>query len=35
MDRRKQIADPPSVFQVVTMMQGVVLHGTGMRPGKA
>ena len=33
-DQRKQIADPPSVFQVVTMMQGVVLHGTGYEAGK-
>jgi penicillin-binding protein 1A len=28
-DQRKQIADADSVFQVVTMMQGVVQHGTG------
>jgi penicillin-binding protein 1A len=33
-DRRKRIADAPSVFQVVTMMQGVVLHGTGFEAGK-
>jgi penicillin-binding protein 1A len=28
-DSRKQIADPASVFQVVTMMQGVMQRGTG------
>jgi penicillin-binding protein 1A len=28
-DNRKQIADPQSVFQLVTMMQGVVQRGTG------
>ena len=28
-DDRKQIADPQSVFQLVTMMQGVVQRGTG------
>ncbi|MBS0562646.1 MAG: penicillin-binding protein, partial [Proteobacteria bacterium] len=28
-DLRKQIADPQSVFQIVTMMQGVVQFGTG------
>ena len=28
-DNRHQIADPDSVFQVVMMMQGVVLRGTG------
>ncbi len=33
-DRRKRIADQPSVFQVVTMMQGVVQHGTGFEAGK-
>ena len=33
-DRRKRIADEPSVFQVVTMMQGVVQHGTGYEAGK-
>ncbi len=33
-DNRKQIADAPSVFQVVTMMQGVVAHGTGYEAGK-
>jgi len=29
-DDRKQIADPQSVFQLVTMMEGVVQHGTGI-----
>jgi penicillin-binding protein 1A len=33
-DDRAQIADPPSVFQLVTMMQAVVLHGTGIEAGK-
>ena len=33
-DARKQIADPQSVFQMVTMMQGVVAHGTGYEAGK-
>ena len=28
-DSRKQIADPQSAFQVVTMMQGVTTRGTG------
>ena len=28
-DERKQIADPQSVFQLITMMQGVVQRGTG------
>ena len=28
-----QIADPQSVFQLVTMMQGVVQHGTGVPAG--
>jgi penicillin-binding protein 1A len=32
-DQRKQIADADSVFQVVTMMQGVVQHGTGTAAG--
>jgi penicillin-binding protein 1A len=32
-DQRKQIADPQSVFQLVTMMQGVVQHGTGAAAG--
>ena len=30
-DNRKQIADPASVFQLVTMMQGAVARGTGTR----
>ncbi len=29
-DQRKQIADAPSVFQIVTMMQGVTTRGTGV-----
>lgn len=33
-DTRKQIADPASVFQVVTMMEGVVTRGTGIPAGK-
>ncbi len=33
-DTRTQLADPLSVFQVVTMMQGVVAHGTGYEAGK-
>jgi penicillin-binding protein 1A len=33
-DKRKQIADPQSVFQVVTMMEGVVTRGTGRDVGK-
>jgi penicillin-binding protein 1A len=33
-DGRKQIADPESVFQLVTMMQGVVQRGTGYEAGK-
>jgi penicillin-binding protein 1A len=33
-DGRKEIADAPSVFQVVTMMQGVVSRGTGYEAGK-
>ncbi|HEX3574794.1 MAG TPA: PBP1A family penicillin-binding protein [Rhodopila sp.] len=33
-DGRKQIADPDSVFQLVTMMQGVVQRGTGIPAGK-
>jgi penicillin-binding protein 1A len=32
-DSRKQIADAPSVFQLVTMMQGVVARGTGVVAG--
>jgi penicillin-binding protein 1A len=33
-DQRKQIADPQSVFQLITMMQGVVTHGTGTAAGQ-
>ncbi len=33
-DQRKRIADPQSVFQLVTMMQGVVQRGTGVNAGK-
>jgi penicillin-binding protein 1A len=33
-DNRPQIADPASVFQLVTMMQGVVRRGTGVAAGK-
>jgi penicillin-binding protein 1A len=33
-DTRKQIADPQSVFQIVTMMRAVVEHGTGYEAGK-
>jgi penicillin-binding protein 1A len=33
-DQRKRIADAASVFQVVTMMQGVVTSGTGYEAGK-
>ncbi len=33
-DERKQIADPDSVFQLVTMMQGVVQRGTGFPAGR-
>ena len=29
-DQRKEIADPQSVFQLVTMMQGVTTRGTGV-----
>jgi penicillin-binding protein 1A len=32
-DERPPIADPASVFQVVTMMQDVVAHGTGYAAG--
>ena len=32
-DQRKQIADPQSTFQLVTMMEGVVRHGTGTEAG--
>jgi penicillin-binding protein 1A len=33
-DGRAQIADPDSVFQLITMMQGVVQRGTGTMAGK-
>jgi penicillin-binding protein 1A len=33
-DPRKQIADAPSVFQLIGMMEGVVRHGTGYAAGK-
>jgi penicillin-binding protein 1A len=33
-DERAQIADPQSVFQIVTMMQAVVQHGTGYEAGR-
>jgi penicillin-binding protein 1A len=33
-DGRPQIADPDSVFQLITMMQGVVQRGTGIPAGK-
>ena len=33
-DDRTQIADPDSVFQLITMMQGVVQRGTGTAAGK-
>jgi penicillin-binding protein 1A len=32
-DMRRQIADPASTFQMVTMMQGVVKRGTGFAAG--
>ncbi|HYZ64791.1 MAG TPA: PBP1A family penicillin-binding protein [Acetobacteraceae bacterium] len=32
-DKRRQIADPASAFQIVTMMQGVVQKGTGYPAG--
>jgi len=32
-DARQQIADPQSVFQLITMMQGVVTRGTGVKAG--
>ena len=32
-DNRRQIADPASIFQLVTMMQGVVARGTGYAAG--
>ena len=33
-DQRTRLADPDSVFQLVTMMQGVVTRGTGVTVGK-
>ena len=33
-DTRAQLADPDSVFQLITMMQGVVQRGTGKPAGK-
>ncbi len=30
-DNREQVADPRSVYQVVSMLEGVVLRGTGIR----
>jgi penicillin-binding protein 1A len=33
-DTRKQLADPASVFQLLTMMQGVVQRGTGEAAGR-
>ena len=33
-DTRKQVVDPQSTFQVVTMMQGVVARGTGFAAGQ-
>jgi penicillin-binding protein 1A len=33
-DERRQIADPDSVFQLITMMEGVVQRGTGVPAGK-
>ena len=33
-DHRPRLADPDSVFQLVTMMQGVVTSGTGITVGK-
>ena len=32
-DARKQIADPASTFQLITMMQGVVTRGSGVAAG--
>ncbi len=32
-DQRQQLSDPQSVFQLVTMMQGVVQRGTGVPAG--
>jgi penicillin-binding protein 1A len=33
-DDRKQVTDPASTFQIVTMMQGVVARGTGFTAGQ-
>jgi penicillin-binding protein 1A len=33
-DDRRQLADQPSTFQLVTMMQGVVTRGTGIAAGQ-
>ena len=33
-DSRRQVVDPASTFQVVTMMQGVVTRGTGIAAGQ-
>jgi penicillin-binding protein 1A len=33
-DGRRQIADAPSVFQLINMMEGVVTRGTGTEAGK-
>ena len=33
LDARKQIADPASTFQLITMMQGVVTRGSGVAAG--
>ena len=33
-DNRRQVADPASTFQLVTMMQGVVQRGTGYAAGQ-
>lgn len=33
-DRREQIADPRSAYQIVSMLQGVVQRGTGVRVAK-
>ncbi len=32
-DERRQVADPQSTFQLITMMQGVVTRGTGVAAG--
>jgi penicillin-binding protein 1A len=33
-DARRQLADPASTFQLITMMQGVVTRGTGIAAGE-